>query len=103
MTEIAGVGRGIARDGLEAVETDQRSPGGIGQGLGRRQSHPQAGIRAGPQADREHVDVVGTDTSFAQRGRQPGNKVAPMAAPLSVDDANTQPDRTDRPIDAAFR
>ena len=78
----------------------KRSTGGVGQGLGRRQPHPQPGIRARPQADREHLDVAEAKAGFAQSGRQPGNQVAPVAPRRLGRRREHRPDRTDRPIAA---
>ncbi len=47
------------RDGLQRIDSQDLGPHGVGEGLGRSQSHAQAGERAGPDGYGHQLHLAG--------------------------------------------
>ena len=95
----AGRGGGVPREQLQAVEPDERAARRVGEGLGRRQADPQAGIRAGAQADGDEVEVRAVQPGGAKEvaKRRDERPAVPLAgARVGGRDVNATVGRRDR-------
>ena len=70
---------GLFRDRGEGIDGDQRTAGGIGEGLGGHDADAQAGVAAGATADDHPVDLPGTPVLLGQQGGHRRRQVAGIA------------------------
>ena len=70
------VGRGIRGHALKAVEPDQIGGGRVGQGFRRGQTDAEAGKRAGPDPDGDHVQVADVQSSRLNQVAHAGDQIA---------------------------
>ena len=91
-----GISRGVRPTASRLSRPTSAAPRGIGQGLGRRHADPQPGVRARPQADREHVDVAQAQPGFAQEWPPAEESGRGRADAASVVAACREPARTAR-------